>query len=803
MEFDGRLLWWGIDVCTAGDDFATVQYRWGTMAADVGSDHYQERIVSLGNIQRGLGNDHLPVASTLEVQLDNTDFAMDLFLAAATVESTVFKARFKVLCGVADSTGTIVTKTIGVFVCLDFPAGNSSTIQLSLADDSLGKLTDLLVAPTLQDWLDEHNTTYDVFDGGVDVGEYKWLTDPSVPVPLQFGSGPWVGAPVSIWNSIPTTADFDVGTWVAGDRKFLFPIIVLATRDDVAVTAGDVSTLRGVFRDDVVIGPMVGAGDVSKFRGQTTFPIPKTFVDYSNNTKTTRRIWEHYKTPTITKDGYDWKLLWIAFHAQNYALWFKATNFRQISGFNGSTPMSVRVDAPVRFGDASYQGYGRDEFAAFDHFLVSGGRPGSGINGKAIDTYRNPANICMDLVEYYSSMGAAGVDTTRFVRARNASRANVRGAIASGGGAYENTTTQQLNTDVGPYGIGVLRRSLAEIVRSTDMDLFVTMEGQAALVVMAADFETQTTTYPTVDEARTNDVVVRTPSAGERWAPYNRVFLKCADGVARGPFDDEAAISSWGRVIAKALESKWWDSKLTTSESWGSSGDLQTVRNERFLEAKARPIVSFTTDVGMLVHELGDYFHLTVSRGGQNTLFDNTLWRLEAVNISPEKGSVEVVAVAMADLVTGASPFLLDNEALLVRVAGAGGRTCTVTDGSNNVVFSSGDLTADAVADGDILLIRDSSEAATTFFRNRQIQIKTTNSATDLTLDASADLDFGTAGAHVIADTDWVILRSYVTYPTAVTDPANYPSGGDMYGKISNSVGEFSTGDAANQLLDG
>jgi len=166
IEFDGRLLWWGLEVCTAGDDFATVQYRWATMAGDVGANHFQERIVSMGNIQRGLGNDHLPVASTVELVIDNTDFAADFLVNRATVETSVFKARFRLLCGVDDGTtntyqANLVTQQVGVFVCLDFPERNAASIRLSLTDDALGKLSDLLTSPTLADWRQDPNNTPD------------------------------------------------------------------------------------------------------------------------------------------------------------------------------------------------------------------------------------------------------------------------------------------------------------------------------------------------------------------------------------------------------------------------------------------------------------------------------------------------------------------------------------------------------------------------------------------------------------------------------------------------------------------
>ncbi len=149
-------------------------------------------------------------------------------------------------------------------------------------------------------------------------------------------------------------------------------------------------------------------------------------------------------------------------------------------------------------------------------------------------------------------------------------------------------------------------------------------------------------------------------------------------------------------------------------------------------------------------------------------------------------------------------PFILDNEALFVRVAATFGRTVTVTDGSDLCTFASGDLVSDGVNRYDILLLRDSTETDAInsgFTRNRQIQIEEVVDGTTLRFSAASDLDFGTAGAHVVAE--WSIVRGWPTYPSTLDDPGNYPSGSRMYGKISNSSEQFSDGEPANKLLDG
>jgi hypothetical protein len=211
-------------------------------------------------------------------------------------------------------------------------------------------------------------------------------------------------------------------------------------------------------------------------------------------------------------------------------------------------------------------------------------------------------------------------------------------------------------------------------------------------------------------------------------------------------------------------------------------------------------MISFTTDLSILAIDLGDYFTLAWTRGGMNSAYASTLWKLETATIHPSNGSVTCTAVWMDDLVTS-QPFLFDNETLIVRSAPAFGQTLTVTDGSANVDRSAGSFITDGVAAGDILRMRDTSEAAKTFFRNRDIFVASVTSATRIVV--SGDLDFGTAGAHVLADTDWKIVRGATTYHTAVSDPANYPSGGAMYGKAGDATGRFSDASTSNLLKDG
>jgi hypothetical protein len=55
----------------------------------------------------------------------------------------------------------------------------------------------------------------------------------------------------------------------------------------------------------------------------------------------------------------------------------------------------------------------------------------------------------------------------------------------------------------------------------------------------------------------------------------------------------------------------------------------------------------------------------------------------------------------------------------------------------------------------------------------------------------------------VVVNADWSIVRGKTTYPTAVSDPTNYPSGGDIYGKVTDTAGLTSDSEIGNRLISG
>jgi hypothetical protein len=93
------------------------------------------------------------------------------------------------------------------------------------------------------------------------------------------------------------------------------------------------------------------------------------------------------------------------------------------------------------------------------------------------------------------------------------------------------------------------------------------------------------------------------------------------------------------------------------------------------------------------------------------------------------------------------------------------------------------------------LVLQDGTEGATGFTRNRGLLIASIDSATELRVSGSEDLDFDGVGVTVAT---WKILRG----KTLLGTTGNYPDGSYMYG--ANVVtGVYSDSAAGNQLKAG
>lgn len=803
---DGRDLWWGLEMSV--DNFATVAYRWATHSGVVDGGLFEARILDpIPDFTRGLGVDHLPASSDLSFQLANWDFVVDFLADYATFATNGFQARFRVKVGLTDPAGTdttqasVVTKTVGYFVHADYPSREEGVITITLTDDQLGQLNDLLTPPTCNDWIANNDDTDCPMVGSSALPQMDF----NIPWPLRFGLN------VDGWTAIPIPGRYDdalsatfQGTADPGNGALMgiYPAAICATRDHTAPITGGVNgtvqTVTMVFKnsDQLVSGQEWGGKAVG---------LPELWSAYGSGLQ---RNWQLYKSEAINKDGVDWYLLWIGFDLDVVYNWFRIAP----AGLGDPVQTGANGQAPIPWpliGDGTPGDKGCNFWGAIDHFVCFGKGPWSEMTNLA-QTGQVPTDVIKDLIAYYSPMKdtppvTGPINAAKFGRAKAA-----RGSFQVTGEVQVPYASASKGAPVQPfdrfgklaYQGGLLRQALSNLCASSDIDLFIDFNGQAAVVAQIADYASQTATYPELDETRIDNVRERVPSAGERWEPYNVVFVSQSDGNRYGPFRNEDALTAWGRELPRDLNGTWWPYlKQIQAQGLSSLGTESAVWTSRALEAKVRPVVTFDTDLSFfaLGVDLGDDFLFSWTRGGNSTVYSRVLFRCEQMVFHPSRGSVTVTAVWMDDLRT-AKPYLLDDETLVTRVSSSVGRTATVADGSTTVTFSSGSLITDGVQAGDILVLQDPTDAATAFYRNRMLRVASITDATHLVV-TNPDLNFNAPTGAAVAT--WKIQRGFRTYPTSASDPTHYPDGSTMYGKVSNTAGEYSDASDANELLDG
>lgn len=766
LQQDGVGHVWLLDIST--DNFATVSYRWATGSVVDGSGNRYEAKIKPGTYSRSFGSDNFPVASTIEIEVDNTDFGADWLVDRSTFATSVLKARFRLRLALYDPTAaytahpSLTIQTMGDFVCLDFPSRDATTVKLSLADDTLGRIADLSLAPSINEWIADGDTTASncPFVGTTPARLGNW----DQPIQLAFGHGQ-IKCPVmhSGYRKQPTNGQYH-------------PIIVCATTN-TSSSADTAVNLKGQFREDFTIG-----GD--DWRGQTV-GIPPTWVD---STGTSQTIWSMQKTDSISKDSKTWRICWIRFDIVQYKAWFNST-YGENQGFIDN--VAPKLVDPSQ-GNAGYgaQGQGGDfEWAAFDCFWFQG----YPLSARTVTSswYQYGPDIVRDLISYYSGASSSDVDSTSFDAVKAAMGPYFCGGVVQPFSASEQLRPGFAGADPrAAYGVNKLREALGQILASIDCDLYLSWTGTYKLIANNVSFADFTATYESIDESRMQGVSERTPSLGERWTPFNRVYVESPQGETLGPFDHPSTVTTWGKIFPRTLSAKWvLDS--------GYTGFWSFVWQRRMIESVHRPLLRFVTDMGALRFDLGTFVYLTWTRlQGGSTPYSSSLFRIEKLAIDPKSMSVLVEAIWMADLLTDL-PYLLDDETLVTISSGSGGRTLSVANGDPNPVASSGSFISDGVEAGDMLIVRDTVEGATGFTNNRAVIITSVDSATQLTVDSYVDWTDRTG------ITNWSIVKGATTYPTSSDDPTNYPSGGTMYGKVSGETDLFSDSSSANKLKDG
>jgi hypothetical protein len=413
-------------------------------------------------------------------------------------------------------------------------------------------------------------------------------------------------------------------------------------------------------------------------------------------------------------------------------------------------------------------------------------------------------DVMTDLVSVYSG---ATVDSTSATRVKAATvSARCFGVVQPWSERSNNSAVYQPPLS--------LRQALTSLAQSADIDIFINWDGNVAFSSDIWDFTTAIGTPSLVEftEASPSGVQRWVASDGERGAPYNRVFFNGgrtnpAEGLGsgrggyevgaipfQGPFDlDGATIPLSARTVEVGLEQGWRPWRQQNENPW----------QWRQLDIVARDRVSFRTSRAGLMLELGDYFKLTWTRGPSiNGPYASAVFQCDGITYAPGDDSVEIEAIWRDDIQTERQ-YLLDDEALLVRSKGAMS-SVVETFGDEFALFTdSVNLSTMGVLAGDILVLRDSSQAADVFTLNAAFRVVLVVDDQTLSVVDASGAPAVLPTATIIINADWSIVRGATTYPTVVSDPTNYPSGGSMYGKVTAAAGTTSDTTTGNRLING
>lgn len=750
-------LCWLVEVVNAA---GTVQYRWGSGSVTHGGYPWEGRIVDMGSIERRFSDDNLPAASTFELTLDNTDAGADWLVDRATVASAVFQYRFRVYCATWDFTvryhdyPTLTAQQLGEYVCLDFPRrGSNGQVSVQLADDTFGRIADLAVAPTLNEWSAMYPTAPASFETCPFAQYYApiKLGNWDAPLPLAFGTNGVVPiVPNVSWGGAtpPSASKYDTT-----------PLVVCVTTASltqtvVAFSIGLTERAQRVLHTKRLYLPQTG--NVNQAPGGS--PVVQT-------------LWQPVQSLGISKGGKTWYVLFILLDRVYCNYWIR--NY-----------LGPAVTDPARA--ALY-----DEISITQEtsdFLVNG----FPLSAQTVNfrTQQHPVDVITDLISFYSSASASDIDTTSFNRAKSAIYNYDASGLISPVKASKSTG---IGDRISPWNANLLRKTLSELCASADLELFQGRDGKYRLEVLTNGFTEQTDSLVALPEESVESVSERIPSAGERWSPYNRVFVDVGgDQDQLGPYDNATAISTWGRVLTRIIKGTWVSQAALARNAspW----------NTRLLEASIRPVLELAGGPEFLQFELGQYitFSWTRGYGPGGTPYDGSIFKVDGISVHPGSGRCKLTLVWQNDLRDVSKlPFLLDSESLLIKSTGSGGRTASVTDGNVHITFSTGDVVADGVVVGDFVVLEDSSLAETNFTRFRALRISAINGPKDVSTD-DADLDFDAPGGTTM--TEWTIRAGYLGYPNS---GGNYPNGSAMYGKVASDSGTYDGAVAANKLLNG
>lgn len=746
------------------DHGATISYVYSThwlpgVAASLALPT-EPRISKLGPLNRAFGVDHGLASTSFEVELENTDGALDWISNRTTYATQAVASVWYYAVFVCDplNPSDYQVQSLGYYQLKDPPARDGSRIRFTLVDKSLVDLQ-LSDMPTVRDWM-----------AITDANRPTFIAAAYAPAGQQLDS--------SIAGAVP---DFDIDAPI----PLLFGSNALPIKRVqrncyvVCSVAGSAGALPAAI-DHVVLG------NGSNFGPATNGATGSTYAPVLTNGAYT--VWTARRTPDITKNGRTWHIIWLDLNLTN----------------------DPSADFGIIQSMLSNKGYNSEDtakdFAFYGiHDLVA---PVS-VHGRLLshntndvtwlglsNSGLNAVTIAADLIGGYTRV-APSLDTASFARvlaARPEAKASGMVEVST------SLSTTNLGKSFRDLVDGDLIQALRAICQVGNFDVFFKWNGEIACAGSLSDYASQTATLASLDEALFDGTVSeRIPGKGERGEPYNRLFVVI--GSKRyGPVDDASAIATWGKVVPRQIDGTWMQNFDFIGSANFANGAPQFPNIEaRFKSlggSTVRPRLTVRTFLNGLAYELGDFITTSWSRGLLAGPYTSAVFRVEGITLDPMTNSVQLELVWTDDLRTsGNLPYVLDDETLSTRASGSGGRTATLTTGSNTVTFSSGDLLADGVTAGDHLIVLDSTEGATLFARNVALLVAVVTDATHLAISSTYSSNaFGAGGPFVLST--WEIRRGAL----------NARANSSVYGKVGDSThaGKFSDNSTnAYKLLDG
>lgn len=742
---------------------------WGSFSG--GSIAYSDpRIVNLSPLTRGLGANRGFTASSIQVELQNADGGVDWLSDRTTYETEAIESVWELYCLLYDPAQGLNdydVKQLGTFTLVDPPVRRDASIQISLVDSVLSGLIQQAPTPTIRDWCA--------------------ITDADRPfTQLEYElTGPTYGTTNVAWGTgMQHTGVFPIDT----------PLPLIFGYGAMEATYA--------YLNCYVICAVPGSASglpttVDAILASNNQSIPETLLNANYSPligpPKTMTMWTVHRTPDIVKDGKTWHLIWLNLDMTGIDYDLSPVTgqgntflIRQWLIANGySLPTTTPVGATQSY---AYQSANDLEGDLGLHQLIQPVRVLMRLlshNANDLPTRGIlAATVIEDLLTtcLKTSITTTGASETNTLRPSSYVAGYIDQGFAASTGVNGSAFMELTN--------GAMSAAIKKLCSFGQFDVFFTWSGTAKISALGATLATQTSTLATLPETLVTTVTERIPATGERNAPTNRTFLNI-NGKRYGPIDNAAAITAWGRPVAREIDGTWLPllprvdpdglynpNALTPNLSNFTINDTTTIR----------PTLTVVTSIFGTTFELCDYIYFTWRRGAIGGPYVGTVWRIENIVVDPMSSTVELTLVWCDDLRAPDNlPYILDDETLYTRVSSGGGRTATLTDGSTTVAFSSGNLVSDGVTVGDSLIVQDSTEVAALFKRNRVLRVVSITDATHLVVDLS---DFGSGGPFVL--TVWEIRKSAIT-----TARATY------YGKTCDGTGEFSNGAQANRILEG